>query len=439
MIKYLLIFFNVAALCVYNFVFDGDVSVTPKSPDVASAGSEFVVELVINKGDVQGFAKLQQDLPKGFLAEAVETGGASFTFNNQSVKFIWTQLPTEKEFKISYKIKVEEDATGNKDFEGKFSYVVDNAKLSVAIPKTSVLITEKDENTPVVTKNDPKPVTQKEPEKIPEPVNTPSPAATPLPVQEVTCKRQMPSEAQENFVVEVIISKGNITGFAKLQEAIPDGFTASAIETNNSTFTFSDQQAKFVWNNLPSEAELKVSYKITVAKSLIAQKKIEGVFSYLENDETKKSLINESSIFVSNPSSGVEPSQIVADDPKPENPKPEKVKEPKSKEPDVVTPNIPSAQNGVDFKVQICALRKTNIETSYFASTYNITERINMENHEGWVKYTVGSFSEYKDARDHRESVRNKGITGPFVTSYNSGKRITVQEGLMITGQKWLR
>jgi len=432
MIKYLFILLNVGALFVYNAFIADDVTVTPKSPDVASAGSEFVVELTVSKGAVQGFAKLQQDLPKGFLAEAVETGGASFTFSNQSVKFIWTQLPTESEFKISYKIKVEEDATGNKEFEGKFSYVVDNAKLSVLIPKTSVLVTEKDENP--VAKNEPKPdptpTKEPEPEKKPEeiktPVETPTVASTPLPVQEITTQRKMPAEAQENFVVEVIINKGSLTGFAKLQEAIPDGFTASAIETNNSAFTFVDQQAKFVWTNLPAEAELKVSYKIAVAKSLIAQKKIEGVFSYLENDETKKALVAESSIFVSNPSSGSEPPVVTKEPPVV-----------KQEEPPVTS--VPSPNTGVDFKVQICALRKTNVETSYFASAYNITENINIENHEGWVKYTVGSFTEYKEARNRRESVKNKGVPGPFVTSYNTGKRITVQEGLMISSQKWLR
>ncbi len=438
MIKYFFILLNVGALFVYNAFIADDVTVTPKSTDVASAGSEFVVELTVSKGAVQGFAKLQQDLPKGFLAEAVETGGASFTFSNQSVKFIWTQLPTENEFKISYKITVEEDATGNKEFEGKFSYVVDNAKLSVVIPKTSVLVTEKDENP--VAKNEPKPeptpTKEPEPGKKPDepiPVETPTVASTPPPTQEITTQRKMPAEAQENFVVEVIINKGSLTGFAKLQEAIPDGFTASAIETNNSAFTFVDQQAKFVWTNLPAQAELKVSYKIAVAKSLIAQKKIEGVFSYLENDETKKALVAESSIFVNNPSSGSEP-PVVTKDP------PVVVKDPpvvKQEEPPVTS--VPSPNTGVDFKVQICALRKSNVETSYFSSAYNITENINMENHEGWVKYTIGSFSEYKEARDRRESVKNKGVPGPFVTSYNTGKRITVQEGLMITSQKWLR
>ena len=62
-----------------------------------------------------------------------------------------------------------------------------------------------------------------------------------------------------------------------------------------------------------------------------------------------------------------------------------------------------------------------------------------MDMHEGWHKFTVGQFNRYKEARNHRENVRsNNKIVGPFVTAYNQGTRITVQEALMITKQQWV-
>ena len=62
-----------------------------------------------------------------------------------------------------------------------------------------------------------------------------------------------------------------------------------------------------------------------------------------------------------------------------------------------------------------------------------------MEFHEGWKKYIVGKYGQYKEARDYRETIRSKGIENPFVTAYNSGKRITVQEALMVSNQQWVR
>ena len=63
--------------------------------------------------------------------------------------------------------------------------------------------------------------------------------------------------------------------------------------------------------------------------------------------------------------------------------------------------------------------------------------------HQGWYKYTLGSFNSYSGARDKRENV-NQSIAelsalGPFVAAYNNGSRITVQEALMISGQTWIK
>jgi hypothetical protein len=62
-----------------------------------------------------------------------------------------------------------------------------------------------------------------------------------------------------------------------------------------------------------------------------------------------------------------------------------------------------------------------------------------MEFNEGWKKYIVGKYDQYKSARDFRETIRAKGIENPFVIAYNNGKRITVQEALMVSNQKWIQ
>ena len=93
--------------------------------------------------------------------------------------------------------------------------------------------------------------------------------------------------------------------------------------------------------------------------------------------------------------------------------------------------------NGLNYRVQICATH-TETTTDYFVTNNNVNEEIYMEMHQGWTKFTVGNFGLYKEARDYREEVRtNYSIVGPFVTAYNDGTRITVQEALMTSNQRW--
>jgi hypothetical protein len=85
------------------------------------AGEEVTVEVSITKEDVSGFAKVQQTLPVGFTAEVIDAKGATFSFKENTVKFIWMALPADREFTISYKLKTTTDIIGEFSIGGKFS------------------------------------------------------------------------------------------------------------------------------------------------------------------------------------------------------------------------------------------------------------------------------------------------------------------------------
>jgi cell division protein FtsN len=103
-----------------------------------------------------------------------------------------------------------------------------------------------------------------------------------------------------------------------------------------------------------------------------------------------------------------------------------------------VTETAKSTGN-IFYNVQIGAFTNPAVTSAKLARMYRISENIRSEMAGGFTKFMVGKFDEYKSARNHRETVKGKGVNGAFVTAYNGPVRITVQEALMISNQKWLK
>lgn len=93
---------------------------------------------------------------------------------------------------------------------------------------------------------------------------------------------------------------------------------------------------------------------------------------------------------------------------------------------------------GLIFKVQVCATHRT-VDATFVKNNYKLPDDVMQEMHEGWFKFTVGGYGQYAEARNKREALAPFNLPGPFVTAYNNGNRITVQEALMISKQQWVK
>jgi hypothetical protein len=450
MIKQFILLFQVLWIFIYQLIFSGDVTVTQKVPSVIKAGNEVLIEVVVKKNDITGFAKIQQTFPAGFSAEPVDTKGATFSYVENKIKFIWMALPAEEEFTISYKLKPEENIKGDFVVEGKFSFIAESERKNIEIPKVSFSVIENDgTEEPLVTDVVEDPV-------IEDPITTEDPVVEDPVVEEpvadettINCKRTVDLIEAGKYQINVEISKKGIKGFAKITEELPAGFIASENESKSGVFSFKDKEAKILWLAIPKDEVFTISYFIEAEKTLAnGDYNMKGYFSYLDNDITQKYDLPSSTVTLKREELLVE-EPVIEDDPVVDV-----VEEPIKKDPDpIVTEkveeepvnnntaknvtSIPNPETGVSYKVQVGAGHQ-KVANNYFASKFNLTDGISTENHEGWVKYVVGSFNEYKLARDKRNNVRAK-IKTAFVTAYNSGKRITVQEALMISNQKWYK
>jgi hypothetical protein len=510
MVPKLVLFANLFGLFLVDAFLLADVKVTQTLPSTMAPGSEVRVTVTVEKGELSGFAKFQLDMPPGLTVAAVETKGASFTFADGKAKFIWMALPPGPSFKFSYTLSADAAARGSLPIAGRLSYIEDNERktyelkpftvdlgseaplaaatppaaadpepVAVAEPATPIAtaVVEEPEN---ITANDlvsaaggaTLPMTDKVPMVVVDAAGIP-PAQGP---GGVSASRTITPVSDKEMLVEVIVKKGSIRGFGKLQETIPPGFTALEKSSDEAIFTAQERFVKFVWLNLPSREEIKVVYKLRATTQPDGEYTVDGDFGYLLNDETQKAVVGSSRFFIgpkameliNGDAAGIatidggdgkldltvkekpvtkttEPA-TTASNTTPKTTTPEPKSKPATTKPAPTNASassgrtIPAPEKGVVFKVQITAAHR-EVGKAYFVGRHRYSGDFQIERHQGWIKYVTGRYGTYQEARDQRSSYVSAGhnFPGPFVTAYNNGERITVQEALMITKQQWVQ
>ncbi len=468
--------FNVVGLLLFNVLFGGDVAILQNLPARMDPSTEIRVDVTINKQQISGFAKLQIDLPAGLTATAIETKGASFTFADGKAKFIWMALPSQTSFKVSYTLTADASASGILPVTARLSYIQDNERKTVDMAPATITVGSGAAmaSVPATKKEEPvaaAPVPAEASVALPEPTpataaNSDAPPAFASPVANTPVQatsgpivgtRSITEAGPSEVLVTVTIKKGMLRGFGKLQETLPEGFTATAKATDDAIFSASGRVVKFVWLNLPSKSDLTVSYRLIAPSHATGAYTVNGEFGYLVNDNSQRAAIGSSPFAISGQSVAVNtPQPTTTPEPVHEKttPKTNNAPEPAINTPPatsteakhntkparstpVTATTVPAPETGITFKVQITAAHR-EVGKPYFEERHHYSGDFSIERHEGWIKYVTGLFDRYKAARDQRQAFvdANYNFPGPFVTAYNNGERITVQEALMIAGQQ---
>jgi len=469
-----------------------DIKVTHDAPAVMKPGEEALVNITLDKSDVMGFAKFQITLDEGLTAELVDGGGASFTFNNQVGKFIWMALPEGRKITMKVRIKASADALGNLEISQRFSYIYNNERKNFdAEPHTIAVGEQADLNALRVKESMAKKSDNSQ--------------------ASLQTERTIIAAGVNQWRVEIHVDKQDLSGFAKIEENIPNGYTVIDLKSSGAIFNIDDNEVKYIWYDFPESDRVTVSYKMLPVIAMEAQKpQIKGTFSFLRDEETIVVPIEEgdgirkdeiaAEVAETAPETPT-PDQDTADsdkaetgdevaeaitEPKPESvpkpapspepapaPEPESKPEPAAETAEATTPapkaekqepkaqprpepkdgstatakaftdgnivDVPMPETGIFYRVQIAA-GKNNLSKAVFEKLYKFEEGFHLEPGGTWIKYTTGFHQIYKSARNDRERITAKydKFQGPFVAAYNNGERITVQEALMVTKQKWV-
>lgn len=417
------------------FLFVGNVSVEHQAPSEIEAGGEVEVTITLNKGSVTGPARLKLDFSdaQGLVAESIETAGSSFSFaDGDNALFIWYSIQSDEQVTLKYKLKADPGATGTKTISGTFSFLDEEERKKIDIPTIIVevkggSVANNSGSGEGAGNSGSTGAGEGNSGASSSTVNTSS-QGTP----DVTCSRRVEKDG-DAFVVIIDVNKGDNGGFARIKDNIPAGFIAESMENSGAVFKFVDNSAKFLWTSLPKDkATIQVKYR------LLPQSAGPGMYDLTGEFSGEFLIVDDKPTSIDIPYASFELEGDFADTQDPKDPKDPKdpVDTQDPKDPD--TTHIPSGNGEVMYKVQVMAAHRT-VSNSYIKKHYGYSGKIDIENHQGWVKYTTGSYGVYKDARDKRNSLDSYNFPGPFVTAYKQGERITVQEALTLTNQQWVQ
>ena len=458
MIKYFFILINSLTLFIFG-LFQTDNSVTIKNniPSNFIVGQEVAVEFRISKGIQTGFSKFQLELPDGIIIIKKDEMNSIYSIQNGVAQWIWSEVPKDEELLIKLTLVASELGIGIKTFNSNYSFIEKNEKkvFNMLPLEASIQNNIINNNVSIIkdtlTKADP---------------NTS--------IDVVRLISDGPNANEKTITIK--IKKGDTKGFAKYSDETDLNLNAKAIKTDGSSFSVSDGKIKFVWVDVPTKSELEVSYHIDLNNK--NSNILKGEYSYLEKNQSKKYIVKSDSLVIGKLKDEItlqavqkteaaksivqetEANQLtskkIIEDSK-SNLTVEKTSTLVTEAPNLVkkeanevktipakaeivkeTPQIVNADP--NFVVQIGAFKNTKVVATVLIKKYRITDKIVDELHDGFSKFMVGNHNLYKEARKHRDIIKSKhGVKDAFIAAYNVGKRITVQEALMVSKQSWFK
>jgi hypothetical protein len=346
------------------------------------ADNEYLVKLKVNNNKIVGFGKILEILPDNCSTNRDNDGGAIITQDANSIKFVWFEVPVASSFEVSYRVMCISDGTVPV-IRGQVSYTENGNPFTVDVIQ----------------------------------VEAPADLGTEI------ANQTNAAGTDSSFTAANSTTGNNQTAVA--QDSTTTGNVSSTGDGNNAQQTNGETQVAANTNTTQQNTSITGNNggnQVVIANGVdtnttaqTTQNPVDSRSSeQQQNDkkEDKNAVGNANSNDVS----------AVVDNTK------------------VTVKSIPSAEKGITYKVQILAAHRV-VDKTYLKKKFSFDQDFNIENHNGWIKYTAGSYAQYKDARDARVKITSESsnLPGPFVTAYNDGERITVQEALLISKQLWYK
>ena len=371
-------------LVILSMVMPGGVVIEFGLNEFPKRGSVSALTVSIQKGGLDYFGRILLTLPDDCTLVPKDTHGGSFAWDEEQNRAVisWLKLPEADRFDLVFDLQTSPDASiGQRELLSEFSFIRNQDRASV-VPPPFLFEINGPANGPAADSLESEVLIEE--------------FAVPLPLAQRTW-------TQSNEAIELQIEFQGMEngGFTKLSERIPPACDFDVLSAAGGTVQVESAGFSIVWFDGPPDEV--VAYRLGQCTLSMVQE-LSGSLSTIKDGQ---------SLNIDVIPSGMKRSPFQNGDDEVSN------------GPEIV------------FEVQFAAT-KNSVVTDYFEEKFNFRLTTKEENVESWWKYSTGIHEEYAEAKNLRDEIRkNYSFHGPFVIARDDGQRISVQEALMKTGQKW--
>ena len=213
----------------------------------------------------------------------------------------------------------------------------------------------------------------------------------------------------EEIEVTLKINKSEKGGYVRIFEKLPENCTIKKVIATGVAAKSDGNMLKLSWDDFyPGKTEVELSYIFTC--SLASLPEISG--SFVADGMSADHSLSIQTVSIKDES-------LIATE----------ITEKENKEPEREKNHTVNSAEAIYYRVQVVASH-FRVNKAHFEKHYNFSETFTVEEHEGWIKYTVGKFNSYQEAREKRNTLLSLPFKGPFVTAYKNNKRVHIKEAL---------
>lgn len=412
-----------------------EVEISIDHPNRVNAGEVFTVSVTISKGSLTDYSRFSQDLPLGLSATNVSSPNADFSFDNQRVRVIWLKMPESSQVTISYRVRVDPRLKGSFVLGGVFAYVVEDERKFLNFDRNEAITIVPNPSVEAALVVD-----------IKDFKGGGESAPTTAPSGQVFAMavRQKPALINTGgYMVHLLVNNPSGSKYAKIEETIPAGYMFEEVNSNDGIVSHTASTVKFIWMKLPGTTEFEVVYRL-VPKQNEPQGDmiIDGMLTYTAGSDNKIVEIKEMDVFLGE-MTNVQKRNLLATGAIPpgtarqtastqREPEPVRTSQPPASTSVpggasgkvIMNTRVLESGTGAYYRVQLTANRKA-FDAVAFYREIGVDREVLVEQHEGYYKYTAGSFSTYSQAVSYKNQVdRLSEIYGAFVVAYRDGRRV---------------